>query len=263
MTRCSRWLHIGACGMALLLVSDIKAQTKRSTAPRDPAAIAIAQQVLQAAGGPAAYLNVRRWKATGSVSFSSPTEPSATVSIEATDKGQYREDTTSPSGEDSFVVANGSGKRKGPDGKQHNLGFQSSRDVDGMFLPARILAAALSDTSTALVDRGLQTIDGKQLHEIGIYTNAGASPKDIATNERELFIDPNSMQIIRLREFVAQMFRYTRNVRHEFIYSNVQSVSGIPIPFTVEERLAGQSISTLTLQQVQLNQDIADADFSL
>jgi hypothetical protein len=254
-------------GMLFLTAHVTAAQTKalptRQTSPtRDATAISLAQKALSTAGGSIAIANVQRWKATGNVAYPSSKEAPVQVTIQATSARKYREDLTLPSGVQSLIASNGTVSRKGSDGIKHGLRPQHADNLGSVLLPARILAAALSDTSMVISDKGMQTIDGKQLHEIDTYPGSAHTPMEISRNKCELFVDPASLQIVLYREYISQDFRYSPDFLHEYVYSDFHKVAGIVAPFTIVERLMGREVSTLTVQQLDLNPDIADAAFN-
>jgi hypothetical protein len=244
---------------------ELNCQQTSATVQRDPQAIAILTQALNAAGGVSAIAAVQDFTAAGNVTYSWAEPTPGTVTIRGRGLHEFRVDATLPDGMHSWIINSSEASQKNPDGSTSALPSQDTIKPANATFPLLELLTAVQDTSIDVTYEGLVTHDGQQLQAIAVqkFYSIGNDPAGTLgeITKAHIFIDPNTLTV---QSIVDKAFRKDGGpgtFSHEMQFSNYQNVNGLLVPFSITESVAGQQTTTFQLSQIAFNTGLTDADF--
>jgi hypothetical protein len=258
--------------LLLLLVScaisaHLAAQqtTTSQTVQKDPQAVSVLTQALNAAGGPAALSPIQDFKGTGTITYYwGGEEVNASVTVKGRGTGQFRLDANLPDGVRSWAVNNGTGFLKNTDGTVKVAGYDNSVNFGSLTFPYAYMVTLLQDSSMSISYVGLETAkNGNKVQHIQIHKVFTPDPGGMfgKLTTRDFFIDPATFQVVSTLDMVHPKNASNVNIPHEMQFSNYQRVNGVFVPFTVTEFTAGQRTFTLQLSEISFNDGLQDVDF--
>jgi outer membrane lipoprotein-sorting protein len=98
---------------------------------------------------------------------------------------------------------------------------------------------------------GIEEIEGTEAYVLKLTKKNG--------NIDYYYLDKDSYLIVKLK---TKTIVNGSEMEVEALMSNYQDVDGYLAPFTLEQKMAGQSIFTMMLEEVKFNVEIDDAIFS-
>ncbi|MGC2528614.1 MAG: hypothetical protein WA639_12760 [Candidatus Acidiferrum sp.] len=264
--RIPRFALLLVCLLVVLSVSAHQSSPPTAQAPqRDPQAVAILTQALNAAGGVSAIAAVQDFTATGNVTYASADSTPASVSIRGRGLHEFRIDATLTDGVHSWIINSGAALQKNPDGSTSPLPSQDTIKPASTMFPLLELLTAVQDPSIGVSYEGSVTHDGQQVQAIAVqkYFPLGEDPAGALSGitKAHIFIDPNAFTV---QSIVDKAFRRDGGqgeYSHETQFSNYQKVSGMLVPFAITESIAGQQTTMIQLSQITFNTGLNDADF--
>jgi len=243
-------------------------QTPPQTVKRDPQAVAILMQALNAAGGVAALSAIHDFAGSGAITYywaSKEVQGNATIRGRGT--GQFRLDTTLPNGVRSVAVNNGTGSVKEVDGTTTPIPYHNAVNFGSVTFPYMYLVAALQDSAISMSYVGLETTDGRQAHHIRMRRvfapDTELTQIHTKLTTREFFIDPVTFHLLSTLDMVHPKYKSTEDLPHEMQFSDYRPVSGVLVPFSITEIGWGQRTLTIQLNQITFNTGLHDTDFEL
>lgn len=244
-----------------------------STAPvLDSQAVNVLNQVIAAAGGAQTISSVSDYTATGNITYYPGDQVQGTVTIRALGALEFRMDAVLPTGTRSWVIDQGIVSTKLENGKITAMQVPTNVASSDAFpyktplfptsraFPVRPLASVLANQAWGLSYKGLTQIDGHQVHDILLQSDTPSiSPKVFTPpiRTREIFVDASTFQIVMMRDSLP------KNAFEEMHFSNYQAVNGQLIPFVILDKVAGEQIWVVQLNQVTLNTGLQESAFSL
>lgn len=253
---------------ALLFIAPIRAQQSppSSTPTRDPQALSILTQCLQAAGGSQAVSTIQDFTGSGTITYYSAGEQvQGTVTVKGRGLTQSRVDASLSDGVHSWIVSKGATFEKNPDGSTSPLPSQNAVKPASATFPLPYLLSVLQDTSVSVSYGGLVTHDGVQVYDIVVQKMLSKSvdPLDTVgnTTKTHFFIDPNALVIQSVQDMAYRKDGGPGASSHEIRFSGYQAVSGVLVPFSITEFVADQKTATIQLSQVGFNSGLTDSDF--
>lgn len=254
---------------ALVLIAPIQAQqSPPSTTPtRDPQALTILTQCLQAAGGTQAIAAIQDFTATGRITYNWANQPvQGSVTVRGRGTGQFRLDANLADGNLSWAVNNGIGLYKKLDGSTTHIFFPNAVNFGSLTFPYAYIAASLADPSTNISYIGIDTKNGKKTYDIRLQQTFSSErdPNGVLSKltQRDFFIDTGTFQIVRTADMVHPEKVATIDIPHEMDFSDYRSVNGVMVPFSIGEMTVGQHTYTIQLDQVHFNTGLQDSDFN-
>jgi hypothetical protein len=239
------------------------------TVTRDAQALVFLQSALTAVGGSVAVASIQDVTATGSVThYWSSSPQSGTVTIKIRGIGQIRQDEQLTSGTQAWAVSNGLGSFKHANGKITPIPFHDAINLGALTTPILRLAAAVADTNTDIIDKGVVTVQTQQFRQIRIHKNAVASTTDADGSANRIqtadyFFDPNTYQLVGVQDQTHPVKSMTRNIAHAVYFSDYRSINGVSLPFSVTEYIGGQKTWSIQLSAFSFNTGLTDADFQI
>jgi hypothetical protein len=240
-------------------------QSQRPALPpasKDPQAINIINEALNAVGGATAVAAITDYAGTGNITYHMDTDRDvqATVRIQAQGLNRFRMDTTTASGERSEVT-DGPMTTKDEDGvvrKSHN---QSPLAPTRLVLPYLQLVVALTSNNLNVVYKGTLEVDSRPAHDIQIQHILPGDPNHnrqlTEALDIDFFVDTSTLQVVMMQDFVSKSL--VRQIR----YFDFRFVGSVSLPFSVAERVRNQDIWLMQLGQIHLNSGIQASDFKL
>jgi len=252
------------------LLSLYSAQAQQTSAPttptRDPQAITILTQCLQAAGGTQAISAIQDFTGTGTITYNWANQNVAgSVTVKGRGTGQFRLDADLPNGKLSWAVSKGDGFYQELDGRTRHIFFQNAVNFGSLTFPYVAIAASLSDTSTSVSYIGVNVQNGQKTYDIRMQQNFSTDrdPTGILSKltKRDFFIDATTFQVVSISDMVHPEKITTIDIPHEMQFSDYQTVNGVVVPFSISELADGQHTYTIQLSQITFNTGLQDSDF--
>ena len=254
--------------LSILPVSLLAQQhTQSQPAPvRDPQAVSILTQSLNAAGGADALAAMRDFTASGKITyFWTEKGETGTVTVKSRGMKQFRLDATLSDGVLTAVVNNGTSRIKETDGTTRQLINQHADNIGALYLPFAEIAAALTDPSIAITDLGTATENGQTTHGIRLQRTFSTLDDSQQTRakmtQREIFIDSRTFMVVRTRDLATTRSNPVPSVVHDLIFSNYQQLNGVLFPYSISEALNHQQVVAMQFDTVKFNNGLGDGDF--
>ena len=249
-----------------ILPISLLAQQGIQPPARDQQAVSILAQALGASGGVHAVAAVVDFKASGNVTyFWAGEEVTGTTTIKGRGTDQFRIDSALSSGNYTLLVNKGSGELKNVQGKTTPIAFANAVNKGNLIFPLAEITARFSDTTVGITYVGLKTIDGRQLHQIRtrriLVPDSGQGQLINKLTTRDFFIDTQTFQVVATLDMGHQEDKAGIDFPHEMLFSDYRTMNGISVPFSITERIAGQTTWTIQLSQISFNAGLGDTDF--
>jgi hypothetical protein len=244
----------------LVGAQQIAPQQTQPTTTKDPPAISVINQVLNAAGGSQAISAISSYIATGTINYLTNGETNAqgNVTVRALGLNLFRIDTTAPWGARSEVT-NVRTSVKDANGVVTTLRTQPSLAAARFILPYLHLRVAVGSNTLNVVYKGLVTVDGNSSHDIQIQQILPPGPDGkmsiMDSVSVDYFIDQSSFRVVMMQDTLP------RYGSHQVRYSNFTPVNGVLVPFSITENLHGQNTRLIQLNQITFNSDSQTSDF--
>lgn len=245
------------------------AAISQNAVQRDQQALTILKQTIAASGGQQLLASIQDITETGKIAFhaANSDDMDSNVTVKGRGLHQLKLEADQSTGKRTVVVNGYGGSLKGADGRSMPLNHQSAAGLGSITLPYLILIAAVQDTSTKIVYKGLVTHNGASVHDVRfqtVYPKQQDPQGDRGEREaRDFYIDPNTLFITA----VSDRFHFSRaphdeGIVHEVLYSNYQPEDGIIVPLTIVETAHGVTSFTMKLSHVTFNSGLGDSEFA-
>jgi hypothetical protein len=233
---------------------------------KDPQAVALLTQSLNAAGGLSAIGSIQDFTGTGTITYNWAGEPvQAPVTVRGMGISNFRLDASLPNGTRTLAVSGYSGVLITPDGTRTSLGYYNFATVGSMTIPNVRIAAALTDSTTSISYLGAVSFNGGQAIQIHFAANdpnfAGVSSLS-SLGTFDLYVDPTSSLVIALTETGHSDSNFTSVYMHEIDFSNYQASGNVVAPYTITEKIGGQATWSITLSSVSFNSGLTASTFT-
>lgn len=242
--------------LALSLTSSLAAQQTATTVQRDPQAVAILSQCLNAAGGIQAISAIQDVTATGTITYNGTDQsPQGSATIKLLGLHRFRLDASLPDGLHSFIVGKDATLQRLPNGSTPPMPGQNAIKPASATFPLFHVLAAVQDALFNVTYGGLVTHNGQQAHDIVVQQGLTEVTK------AHIYVDPTALTVQAIGDRAYGSDGESRETSHEMQFLGYQTVNGIAVPFTVIEVLGGQKLSTIQINQVSFNTGLAEKDF--
>lgn len=257
-----------AFGFFFSLVS-IQAQQSPTLSPpaRDPQALTILTQYVQALGGLSAIASIQDYTASGAVTFNwAGQQVQGTVTVKGRGTSQFRMDSNTSEGNESWIADGLSGTLTTINGKTQPLAPYNLVNAGSLTLPVLRIAAALNNQTTAVHYMGQVTQSGRSAYQVRLVP---AVDKDLVlipdltgAGTIDLFIDGTTYQLLAEVEAIHDSRNIEQTYTQELDFSNYQMASGTLVPLAVAEKFGCQLTWSITLSNINFNTGLSDADFT-
>jgi hypothetical protein len=181
-----------------------------------------------------------------------PTAYSATLSILQNDR--FRLDAQTNKGEMSLRIHGPVGKIQGSGGPTETIPPDTA--AAGIFPFGLVRTVHFPGRDTSLIDHGLTTAGGVQLHRITVETpSIGRDPvtKSRRTIAIDLYFDPATHLLAKSASSSFIAVGHSAKFLRVVTYSDYRKVGTAMVPFRYDESMDGQQYWVLQLSDVQLN----------
>ena len=237
-------------------------------AKQDQQAISVLNSCLTASGGFAAITAVQDFSASGSVTYYWANQNiQGTVTLKALGTSNFRVDAVLQTGTRSWAVSNGNGALVDTNGTRTTIPYYNGVNVGVLSWRLPNLVAALANTAATLSYIGVVQSDAGQAIQIHyvLPDTTNPDPSLANLNTIDYFFDPNTYYLLETLDttYSATTFNLTQGLQHELLLSNYQNVNGVMVPFSVTEKISGQSTWLVQLTGINFNVGLSIADFQL
>jgi hypothetical protein len=235
---------------------------------RDARALLVLAQSLNAAGGVQAVAAVKDFTATGTITYNwAGQRVEGSVTFRGLGLDDFRLDAVLPGGTRSWAVSNLAGALKETDGTVTSIPLHNAVNLGGLTFPYFAMLAALVDTTTTVTYVGPVQVNGAQAYQVRVARTLGAQGAGAATVEqmttRDFFVDAGNYLPVAIRDTTHPIRGASEAYLHGIEFSGYQAVSGLRVPFSIAEKVGGQTIWMARISSVSFNTGLADADFQL
>jgi hypothetical protein len=245
-------------------------QPTPSLAPtKDPQAIAVLTQSLNAVGGLPSIASIQSYTGTGNITYNWADQPvQAPVTVQGMGIGNFRMDSVLPEGTQTWACSGYSGVSINPDGSTQRTPYYNLLSSGSMTLPYVRIASFISDSSTTISYVGLVTIEGQQAYQIHFAMAVSALPPASALTALpglgtfDLYLDPASFLVTKLTETVRSDSNFNTTLPRELDFANYRTVGNIAVPFTISETINGQTTWSISLDSMVFNTPLTVSVFN-
>lgn len=241
----------------------VLAQAKNSEANQ------ILEHAIAASGGREAWAQIKDFRASGVFSLYSSREVMDTGGATLLGSGLKRfrltanlehETRTWLWRDGTGVLSNGKGLG-GPIGR-HNLAV-----LEGITLPIQRIIALLDDPSGSAYLVDSLPGDSKDLYRVRL-TRTAADRKDALSFGRvsfsmDVLLDRQTFAIVAIENTINPNDNTRDTFAHRVIYGSYTSISGVSIPFSVQEETSGLPTWKLEIRSFEANSGVTASEFDL
>ena len=261
-------LAIVTLSLAGLAHHPAQAQSATGTTllERDSTAVGLMEQAIAATGGKGRIKAMSDFRATGTIVFSwADKDVPGEVVIQGRGKDQARMDVHLADSDQATVINRGHGAITDHTGT-HELLPQNASHMGLLIMAVPRLVHALEDPNVGISLHGTEMVGGDAAYRIDL--EQGNLPKAARADSRlrqlrttQIFIDTNTLMVVQIRYPYVFHDRKNTAIIRQLTFSDFRKVSGLLLPFTVDESHMDQHVSTLHLTTIELNSGVSSAVF--
>lgn len=237
-----------------------------ATPVRDQAAISVLENSFTAAGGKDQIKAAQDFTATGTITYSwSDGDVQGDARILAKGLDQARMDVRLPDRKDSIILNHGNGSVSDHSGSHTILG-QNAKHMGLLIFMLPNLVRAVEDPWTSIsFDAGSDDIGCSDAYRIQIVQPIPAQlQNDLKLRQLRTFklcIEKTSLMLVQFAHPLVLDNRHHVVLVRQLVFSDFRRVSGLLLPFSIEEKQGRQHLSTLHLATCNLNSGVLSSAF--
>ncbi len=233
---------------------------------KDPSALQILAQYLTASGGLTAITSIQDTTETGTITYYwAGQDAQGSVTLRGKGLNEFRLDASLSDGTRTWALNKDDvGVLIAQDGKRTPIQLYNLMTAGSLTFPAGRVATAVNDPSTSISYLGLVNSDVGQAYQIHVVPPVDPTLEAAISGVGafDLYIDPNSYQLLELAETVWSEANANQTFSHEIIFSSYTSVSGLLVPYGISQKIGGQQTWSATINSVVFNTGLDDSIFS-
>jgi hypothetical protein len=254
------------CCLLFLFSLNSNSQQTPPVIQRDPQAMSLLAQALNAAGGISAVTSVQDFSATGNITYFWASEPvSGPATVRGSGMSNLRLDAQLPDGSRSWLTTDMQGAVKDADGTIKNIQYANAVNLGSLIFPYIRIAVALSEPSYSISMGGSTVVNGRSALLIRVQQTfqiaADPTGDQAKWNTKAFAIDPQSFAVLETIDTMWSEDGRMLPISHEVLFSNLVTTNGLKVPFSVVEKLGGQQTWSLQLSAITFNTGIAASTF--
>lgn len=255
-------MRISGSFLAILLLTGLPTSAQTSpTAVRDSNAVTLLTEAVTAAGGLSAITEVKDFTGWGSITyFWAGEQVDGSVTVRGLGLSLFRLDAELPEGTRSWLVTDTQGSIRNFDGATKPIEYADAVSYGSIAFPYPRIAVALGDASFSVSMAGSTTVNGRQANIVRVQPTfpTGDDPGGTIAklNTKSYVIDAQTFALLAVRDTLYSDDGRERPVPHEVLFSNFTQVSGMTVPFAIEEEVDGQPTWVLRLSSMTFNNGI-------
>ena len=235
---------------------------------RDPQAVAVLTQCLDAAGGMAAMAGIQDFTASGTVTYAwAGKELTVPATVRGRGLDQFRVDWLLPNGTQSWTVSKGAGSRKDVMRNISPIPYHNAANLGSLTFPLLQISAALHDPTLMVTYQGVAQTPSGQAHRVQVSKNlvGGTDQRAVLSKLtlKDYFIDVTTLRVVSTLYMIHPDNDATRDFPDEIQFSDYRPVNGVLAPFSITEQIGGVRTWVIHLSRISFNRGLGDADFKL
>src|SRR5438128_1552422 len=177
----------------------------QTTVSRDPQAVSLLTQSVNAAFGSTGLSTYRDFTATGTITyFWAGDQVLGSATVKGRGPAEFRIDASLPMGTRSYAVNYGVGALKDTDGTLKPIPFHNTVNVGVLSFPYPTIAAALSNALTSMVMVGTTTVNGRAAYQVRVQQTFSSTQDPDSTLAKlcvtDYFLDSQSLLIVMFQD---------------------------------------------------------------
>lgn len=254
---------------AFLLVSAASNAQQTPTSPtRDPQALSVLGQALNAGGGSQSVAAIQDFTASGIITyFWADQQVQGSATVKALGVSNFRLDANLPAGMQSWVASKANGSEKTTDGTISDLVWANQIKRLSLTFPLALIASAVNNASTQITYAGRTSYQGHSVYDVRIQQTLPSTVDPNGTSSartaQDFLIDSSTFVVLGVRDQLYGESSRQKAQAHEIQFSNYQSENGVQVPLAVSEFIDGQETWTLQLSSISFNTGLTGSDFIL
>lgn len=254
------------CSVLLFVSGNTNSQQTSLAVQRDPQAVSLLAQALNAAGGSSIASSVQDFSATGDITYYwAGEEVSGPATVRGQGKSNFRMDAQLPDGSRSWLTTDMQGATRETDGSIKTIQYANAVNLGSLILPYIGMAAALSDSTYSISTGGTTVVNGRSAILVRVQQTFQVSvdPTGDQTkwNTKAYAIDPQSFAVLETVDTMWSEDGRMLPISHEVLFSNFVTTNGLRVPFSITEKLGGQQTWSLQLSAITFNTGIPASVF--
>lgn len=233
---------------------------------QDPQAVSVLNSCIAASGGLTVISGIQDFTAPGNITYYwAGQNVQAPVTLEALGTSNFRVDAILQQGTRSWAVSNGTGALVDTNGTRTVIPYYNAVNLPVLSWRLPNIVAAIGNPSVTLSYMGLVQSDAGQAYQIQYVFNDTSNPDpSMATvNTIDYFFDPNTYYLIETLDTTYSVTNMSQGLQHEVLLSSYQNVTGVMVPFSLSEKVGGQTTWSAQLTSISFNTGLTVANFQL
>jgi hypothetical protein len=249
--------------VAILIVVSVLSSAQNT---QDPQAVSVLNSCIAASGGLTAINGIQDFTASGNVTYYwAGQNVQGSVTLKALGTANFRVDAVLQAGTRSWAVSNGTGALIDTDGTRTTVPYYNAVNFPVLSWRLPNIVAAVGNPAVTLTYMGLVQSDAGQAYQVHYVFNDATNPDpSLATvNTIDYFIDPNTYYVLETLDTTYSVTSMGQGLQHEVVFSNYQTEMGVAVPFSLTEKIGGQTTWTADLSGISFNTGLTIANFQL
>jgi hypothetical protein len=259
--RCYALLFVTLFGVPCFGQQSQPAQTSQVAVQRDPQAVSVLQKAIAAMGGAVPADST----ATGTLTIVAGSETDqGTIRILTRGTTQTSVQIQTPTRSWSEVFSDGGAAHIGSTGAATLLPMETAATSQSAFFPFPFLANALSDSDESCHFLGTEKLNGANVSHVVIWNTYASIPQLQALAEfsaTDVWLDSTTALPVRIAFLRRDGGGAAPKIAHQVDFSDYRALSGVLYPYQIQESVNGTTWATMTLQTVNVNAGLTNADF--
>ncbi|MBZ5494506.1 MAG: hypothetical protein LAO76_26580 [Acidobacteriia bacterium] len=254
-------LIIIVLGSSYARAQSLVAKSAGPSPVRDQSALNVLEHAFTVAGGKAQIKAAQDFSATGTITYSwSDGDVQGDARILAKGQDQARMDVRLPDRTDSIILNHGTGSVSDHSGSHAILG-QNARHMGLLIFMLPHIVEAVEDPRTSIsFDAGNDDMGCNDAYRIQIVQPIPTQlQNDLKLQQLRTFklcIEKTSLMIVQFAHPLVLANRRHVVLVRQLVFSDFRMVSGLVLPFSIEEKQGGQHLSTLHLGTCSLSSGV-------
>jgi hypothetical protein len=262
----SRGLVGFLCPALLLLVADCVSGQTAIVAPRDPNAVALAGQSLQALAGSTTLTDITLQASASFIAGSDQEMGPATLA--ALRNQQSRVTLSLTNGQRTEIRSGPAGEWIDAEGVAHAMALHNCWSDAAWFYPGMSFQALSNDPGLGLAYVGPEVKNGLSVIHLRLFRAVpsgltGADATVLMLSAEDLYLDATSLLPLFLDFNVHPDTDYTFNIPVEIAFVGYQKMGGIAVPAQIQKSLNGTLLLSLSVGSAAVNSGLPPSEFGL
>jgi hypothetical protein len=252
--------------LVLLGAGQTSISFSQATATRDPAAVTLAAQSLNALAGGTSITDLTLQGTVAYVAGSD--EESGSATLLASGNLASRVTLSLTNGQRTEIRNGPAGDWIGPDAVEHAMAIHNCWPDAAWFYPGLSFEALSTDPGLGIAYIGPETKNGAAVYHVRLFrvvSSQSPSVTALAPNlsSEDLYLDAASYLPLFLDFNTHPDYDLNRNIPVEIAFSGYQNMSGVQVPTRIQKYLNGSLLLGLTISSAAVNSGLPASNFAV